>query len=58
MTVGLYRLAMPDGSVRLARGRTDHGPTELLDAGPGHALPAGAILLTGTGLIEVGARRA
>ena len=33
MTVGLYRLAMPDGSVRLARGDTSDGPVELLDAG-------------------------
>lgn len=33
MTVGLYRLAMPDGSVRLARGDTRSGPAELLDAG-------------------------
>jgi 2-dehydro-3-deoxy-D-arabinonate dehydratase len=33
MTVGLYRLALPDGSVRLARGETGAGPAELLDAG-------------------------
>jgi 2-dehydro-3-deoxy-D-arabinonate dehydratase len=33
MTVALYRLAMPDGSVRLARGDTRSGPAELLDAG-------------------------
>ncbi len=30
MTVGLYRLAMPDGSARLARGHTRTGPAELL----------------------------
>jgi 2-dehydro-3-deoxy-D-arabinonate dehydratase len=33
MTVGLYRLALPDGSIRLARGETGAGPAELLDAG-------------------------
>lgn len=32
MTVGLYRLAMPDGSIRLARGDTRGGPAELLSA--------------------------
>jgi 2-dehydro-3-deoxy-D-arabinonate dehydratase len=31
MAVGLYRLAMPDGSIRLARGDVRAGPTELLD---------------------------
>jgi 2-dehydro-3-deoxy-D-arabinonate dehydratase len=33
MTVGLYRVALPDGSIRLARGETGAGPAELLDAG-------------------------
>jgi 2-dehydro-3-deoxy-D-arabinonate dehydratase len=33
VTVGLYRLALPDGSARLARGDTSDGPSELLDAG-------------------------
>jgi 2-dehydro-3-deoxy-D-arabinonate dehydratase len=31
MTVGLYRLAMPDGTTRLARGDTRSGPADLLD---------------------------
>ena len=31
MTVGLYRLAMPDGATRLARGDTRSGPADLLD---------------------------
>ena len=31
MTAGLYRLALPDGSVRLARGDTRTGPAEVLE---------------------------
>jgi 2-dehydro-3-deoxy-D-arabinonate dehydratase len=30
MSVGLYRLELPDGTVRLARGEPETGPTELL----------------------------
>jgi 2-dehydro-3-deoxy-D-arabinonate dehydratase len=33
MAVGLYRLALPDGSIRLARGDTLDGPAELLGGG-------------------------
>jgi 2-dehydro-3-deoxy-D-arabinonate dehydratase len=31
--IGLYRLALPDGSIRLARGDTAAGPVELLNPG-------------------------
>lgn len=33
MPIGLYRLALPDGAIRLARGETATGPAELLDPG-------------------------
>jgi len=33
MTVGLFRIALPDGSIRLARGPVDGGPAELLADG-------------------------
>jgi 2-dehydro-3-deoxy-D-arabinonate dehydratase len=33
VTVGLFRVALPDGSVRLARGPVDGGPAELLAEG-------------------------
>lgn len=33
MTIGLFRLALPDGSIRLARGEVEEGPTELLPSG-------------------------
>ncbi|MGG7382755.1 hypothetical protein ACQ7B2_29765, partial [Escherichia coli] len=32
---GLFRLALPDGTVRLARGDAEAGPTELLAEGVG-----------------------
>ena len=32
MSVGLFRIVLPDGSVRLARGAPEAGPTELLPA--------------------------
>jgi 2-dehydro-3-deoxy-D-arabinonate dehydratase len=33
MSVGLFRIALPDGSVRLARGAPETGPAELLSPG-------------------------
>ena len=47
MTAGLYRLALPDGSVRLARGEVETGPGQLLDP----ALTIAAILRRGVGAL-------
>jgi 2-dehydro-3-deoxy-D-arabinonate dehydratase len=49
VTVGLFRLALPDGSIRLAAGDVESGPARLLDP----TLTIAAILRAGpTGLAE------
>jgi 2-dehydro-3-deoxy-D-arabinonate dehydratase len=45
VTVGLFRVALADGSIRLSRGPVEAGPAELLEDG----LSVGIILRRGTG---------